>query len=153
MEFDLSNLYCEVHFLDPLDLNLLCVRVKDPANKSEKDAGYWVGHFQISEKLRKKEDAKLFYEMVKEMKSAKDFHADGTEPVDFSQSTSTRCDLPSSTEKVEQINERNCEEENYYRTVLARLINSSTPIPSSLIAERFYVTVELISLSIPDRFV
>ncbi len=61
MEFNLSNYYCEDHFLDPLDLNLMCVRVKDP-DGSGKDTGYWVGHFQISEELRKKEDARKVLE-------------------------------------------------------------------------------------------
>ena len=165
MEFDLSDRYCKVHFLDPLDLNLLCVRVKDPANKLGKDAGYWVGHFQISEELRKKEDAKSILEMVKEMASAKDFLADGTVPIHSSQvsdmqdarkineSTLTRCDLPLSMKKVKQSDKRYPEKKDKYRPVLARLIDSSTPIPDSLIAERFYVTVELISLSIPDRLV
>ncbi|XP_028391332.1 LOW QUALITY PROTEIN: uncharacterized protein LOC114516140 [Dendronephthya gigantea] len=147
MEFDLSDRYCKVHFLDPLDLNLLCVRAKDPANRSEKDAGFWVGHFQISEELRKKEDAKLLLEMMTEMQSAKDFLADETESIHNSQPEN----LPSPTRKVKPVNERYSQEKDFYRPILARLIDSSTPIPDSLIAKRFYVTVEFISLGIPDR--
>lgn len=56
MKFILSKNYAKNHFLTPLDLNLMCVRVKDP-DGSGKDSGYWVGHFQISEELRKKKDA------------------------------------------------------------------------------------------------
>ena len=35
----------------------MCVRVEDPGG-SGKDSGYWVGHFQISDELRMKEDAR-----------------------------------------------------------------------------------------------
>lgn len=47
MEFNLSANYCKSHFLTPLNLNLMCVRVKDPEGSGE-DNGYWIGHFQIS---------------------------------------------------------------------------------------------------------
>lgn len=57
MEFALSSHFCLEHFLNPLNSNLLCVRAKDPANRSRKDAGYWVGHFQILEVLSMEEDA------------------------------------------------------------------------------------------------
>lgn len=163
----MSYHYCKEHSLDKLDLNLLCVRVKDPAKKLGKDAGYWVGHFQISEELRKKENAK----MILEMASAKNTLAGGTEPVYASQvsdtidakrtnkftSTLSEYDLYATAGSVKQIKERakkNIPLKNkLYRSVLARLIHSSMPIPDSLIAERFYVTVELISLSIPNRLV
>ena len=56
MEFILSKNYAKNHFLTPLDLNLMCVRVKDP-DGSGKGSGYWVGHFQISEELRKRKEA------------------------------------------------------------------------------------------------
>ena len=61
MEFNLSNDYCKDHLLDTLDLNLMCVRVKNP-DESGKDTGYWVGHFQISEEFRKEEDARKIIE-------------------------------------------------------------------------------------------
>lgn len=53
IEFNLSYNYSKNHFLTPLNLNLMCVRVKDPDGSGE-DNGYWIGHFQISEVLRKK---------------------------------------------------------------------------------------------------
>ena len=72
MKFDLSNQYCEDHFLDPLGLNLMCVRIKDP-DGSGKDTGYWVGHFQILEELKKKEDArKSLKEVMKKSNLKKD---------------------------------------------------------------------------------
>ena len=57
MEFNLSYDYSNNHFLAPLELNLMCVRVKDPDGSGE-DNGYWIGHFQISEVLKKKNAAK-----------------------------------------------------------------------------------------------
>ena len=61
IEFSLSREFCKNNFLNPLDLNLMCVRVKDP-DGSGKDTGYWVGHFQISDELRMKEDARKILE-------------------------------------------------------------------------------------------
>ena len=128
MEFKLSYDYCKDHFLDPLDLSLMCVRVKDP-DGSEKDTGYWVGHFQISEELRKDDVRKINEEAGKNASSQKD------------QDVS-----PNVAELGSDLDE--------YRSVLARLIHSSTPVPESLITQRFcYVNVELIRLSIPNRSV
>ncbi|CAB4015333.1 Hypothetical predicted protein, partial [Paramuricea clavata] len=123
MEFKLSYDYCKDHFLDPLDLNLMCVRVKD-SDGSGKDTGYWVGHFQISEELKWKEEDE---EAEKNASSQKD---QDVSPIE----AGLGLDL------------------DEYRSVLARLIHSSAPIPESLITQRFcYVSVELIRLSIPDR--
>ncbi|CAB4019283.1 Hypothetical predicted protein, partial [Paramuricea clavata] len=126
MEFKLSYDYCKDHFLDPLDLNLMCVRVKDP-DGSEKDTGYWVGHFQISEELRKDDVRKINEEAGENASSQKDQDV-----------SANVAELGSDLDE--------------YRSVLARLIHSSTPVPESLITQRFcYVTVELIRLSIPNR--
>ena len=115
MKFDLSCQYCEDHFLDPLDLNLMCVRIKDP-DGTGKDTGYWVGHFQISEELRKKED------------------------------------VGKSLKEVQK--KPNLKKADEFRPLVARLIHSSSPVPESLISQEFcYASVELISLSIPDRLV
>ncbi|XP_028391339.1 helicase with zinc finger domain 2-like isoform X2 [Dendronephthya gigantea] len=154
MNFDLSLEYCDNHFLEPLDLNLLCVRVKVPEKKSGKDAGFWVGHFQISEELRRKKDVKGTLEEALEKKSTKeseDHLAGEDEP------ESTISAPKTSTQKAKKINEKLNSKAKYkkseeYRPVLARLIHNSSPIPEAILAELFcYVTVELIFLNIPDR--
>ena len=124
MEFKLSKNYAKNHFLTPLDLNLMCVRVKDP-NGSGKDSGYWIGHFQISEELRKKVDA------IKAMEALEN---------------------PEST-NIEELESEISDSKNY-QAIVARFINSSTPVPESFIQQRFcYVTAEMILLSSPNRSV
>ena len=89
----------------------MCVRVKEP-DRSGKDIGYWVGHFQISGDIKKKEEKNR-----KQLKS-------------------------------------NVEEGDEYRSVVAQLIYSSTPVPESLITQRLcYVTAELILINLPNRLV
>ena len=111
MKFDLSCDYCEDHGMNKLNLNFMCVRVKEP-DRSGKDIGYWVGHFQISGDVRKKKEKNR-----KQLKS-------------------------------------NVEEGDEYRSVVAQLIYSSTPVPESLITQRLcYVTAELILINLPNRLV
>ena len=131
MKFDLSCDYCEDHGLNPLNLNFMCVRVKESdrsgedtdrsgedtdrsgedTDRSGEDIGYWVGHFQISGDVKKEGNNR------KQLKS-------------------------------------NVEEGDEYRSVVAQLIYSSTPIPESLITQRLcYVTAELILINLPNRLV
>ena len=156
MTFDLSNDYCNNHSIESLDLELMCVRVKDPENGSEKDAGYWVGHFQVSEELRRKRDVKGIQEEALEKKSTtenEDILVDGDEPI------STASAPPTSIQSAKKMDEKaksrtESKKGEKYRPGLARLIYSSIPIPDVLITKQFcYVTVELISLGIPDRLV
>ena len=182
MEFSLSKDYCKDHFLDPLDLNLMCVRVKDPGG-SGKDTGYWVGHFQLSEELRKKEDARKLLEEVDGNASTQ--KKKDAQPIEIEINSSSALPdaqeakktknkaketskddhgawpaLPSnpvaSVPKVQDAKKMNNEtkakpktnKDEKYRPMLARLIHSSTPIPESIITQRyFYVTVELITLA------
>ena len=180
IEFNLSNDYCEDHSLDPLDLNLMCVRVKDP-DGSGKDTGYWVGHFQISEET--KEDARKVFEEADKNASAQKEQDDQPSEVELSSSSavSELQDTKKSKNKArknakkdedawpplpgfnpptlvpesqhtKKMNKGKNDEE--YRPVLARLIHSSSPVPESIIEQKIcYVTVELIMLSIPDRLV
>ena len=177
MEFSLSHAYCKDHLLHPLDLNLMCVRVKDPGG-SGKDTGFWVGHFQISEELRKKEDARKRLEEFdgnastqteKDTQPIEVFEIQETKKTENSACSQDDHDAwpyfhsnPSApVPKVENAminHETNAKsktnEDQRYLPILARLIHSSTPIPESIVAQRyFYVTVELIMLSIPDRLV
>ena len=173
MNFDLSNLYCAAHFLDPLDLNLMCVRIKDP-DGSGKDAGYWVGHFQVSEELRKKEDARKSLKEIASSKKGQEASASET-GIDCSSSTKSVEDnsvkdddacltlnisppVPGLQDrkkiKEEARKKSHLKKDSVYRPVVARLIHSSSPVPESLITQGFcYVTVELIFLSVPDRLV
>ena len=186
MEFNLSNAYIRDHVLDPLDLNLMCVRVKDP-DGSGKDTGYWVGHFQISEELRKKEDARKILEEAE--KNAKKDEA--VQPDEAGLNSSTPVAEVQDTKKAKKKENKNTSskkeqddrptltglnppapvpgfqhakkinsetktrpKKEQFRAVLARRIHSSTPVPESLITQRYcYVTVELLMLNISDRLV
>ena len=142
VEFDLSNEYCEDHSLDSLDLNLMCVRIKDP-NGSGKDTGYWVGHFQISETLMTVECAG---ESTKEAEGILSFQDD--------QNTCSPIPVLNISDPSSWLEAEDVENKSKYKTVLARLIQSSSPVPESLMTQELCcATVELISLSIPDRLV
>lgn len=66
MKFELSCDYCQDHGLNPLKLNFMCVRVKEPV-RSGKDIGYWVAHFQILEvEKEEKKNMKQFKSSVEE---------------------------------------------------------------------------------------
>ena len=175
MKFDLSYQYCEDHFLDPLDLNLMCVRIKDP-NGTGKDTGYWVGHFQISEELRRGDDARKATKEADENASAKKDKDVSSIETGLNSSSSTKTEgnskkdhdacstLPTSApvpglQDAKRIKEgakkkSNSKKNSEYRPVVARLIHSSSPVPESLIAQKFcYATAELTFLSVPDRSV
>ena len=175
MKFDLSYQYCVDHFLDPLDLNLMCVRIKDP-NGTGKDTGYWVGHFQISEELRRGDEARKATKEADENASAeKDKDISSIETgLNSSSSTKTESNskkdhdscstLPTSSpvpglQDAKRIKEgakkkSNSKKNSEYRPVVARLIHSSSPVPESLITQKFcYATAELTFLSVPDRSV
>ena len=129
IEFSLSREFCKNNFLDRLDLNLMCVRVKD-SGRSGKDTGYWVGHFQISEELRMKEEARKNLEGTDENASRQD-------------------------DRARNVGRKaNKKKNNEYRPLLARLIHSSAAVPEPLITQGVcHVTAELILLSIPNRLV
>ena len=174
MKFELSYDYCARHFLDPLDLNLMCVRIKDP-NGTGKDTGYWVGHFQISEESRKKEDARKSLKEIASAKKEQDVSPSESE-VDCSLTKEEKSfmkdhggcpSLPTlnssapvfglqDEKKIKEGAKKksNLKKNSEYRPVVARLIHSSSPVPESLITQEFcYATVELIFLSVPDRLV
>ena len=156
----------------------MCVRVKDP-DGTGKDTGYWVGHFQISEELWRKEDARKAREKVEKNTSTKkeeDVPTNDTWSLVDQLPTSTQTKAKTSTElkqedwpslgelnpaprlNVKKISEeddrKSSGEKGPYRPLLARLIHSSTPVPQSLLTQKIcYVTAELINLSIPERSV
>ena len=160
LQFHLSDEYCEDHFLDPLDLNLMCVRIKDP-DGTGKDTGYWVGHFQISEVLRTEEEAEQILSAEKDQ---------GVPPSETELDSSSTTKRKENTQKEQNacptaptlnisdpipgLEDENLENKSKYQLVLARLIQSSRPVPESLITQEFCcASVELISLSIPERLV
>ena len=168
IKFDLSYQYCEDHFLDPLDLNLMCVRIKDP-NGTGKDTGYWVGHFQISKEPRREEDAKKSAKEADKNASAK--KDKNTSPTSTKRKGNSRKDqdacsaLPTNNsapmhglqdaKKTKEAKKKSDSKKNSeYKAVVARLIHSSSPVPDSLISQKFcYATAELLFLSVPDRLV
>ena len=177
MEFSLSKDYCKDHCLDLFDLNLMCVRVKDPEG-SDEDKGYWVGHFQISDELRKKEDVrKILEEGNASTETGQNARSTEIEmnisnpwvcEAQKTKSTSSKDEqdawpaLPSNppafVPEIQNSKKMNTKPKtnkgDIYKPVLARLIQSSTPIPESVITQRiFYITVEVIMLGIPDRLV
>ena len=176
IKFDLSYQYCEDHFLDPLDLNLMCVRIKDP-NGTGKDTGYWVGHFQISKEPRREEDAQrsakeadknasakkdknispsdtgmnIFSSTKRKGNSRKDQDACSALPTNSSAPVHGLQDAKKTKEAKKKSNPKKSSE---YRPVVARLIHSSSPVPDSLISQKFCnATAELLFLSVPDRLV
>ena len=102
----------------------MCVRVKDPDGSGE-DNGYWTGHFQISEVLRKKNARKSMG------------------PAEFADATT----IDEPTRKIS--------DSEKFQPVIAKLISPhSTLVPESFIKQRFcYVTAEMILLSSPNRLV
>ena len=176
MKFDLSYQYCEDHFLDPLGLNLMCVRIKDP-NGRGKDTGYWVGHFQILEEV-KREDTRKSAKVADKSASAKKDHDVSSSDTGLGSSASTKkgnsikdkdaCPtLPTSSSsgavpgsqdakktKTGAKKKPHPKKNDEYRSVVARLIHSSSPAPESLITQEYCnAIVELIFLSVPDRLV
>ena len=145
MEFKLSIDYIINKGLDPLDLNLMCVRVKNPDASQN---GFWVGHFQISKELKQKKDAQKLNENAKKSTSAPNDN-------DVQANESVMEDSTSDAEEDNNVEAKsNASEEYEYRTILARLIQSSTPVPELLITQKIcYVTAELIMLNISDRLV
>ena len=148
MEFKLSNDYIMNHGLDPLDLNLMCVRVKNPDASQKGSNGFWVGHFQISKELKQKKDEKKLNENAKKSTSAPNDN-------DVQANESVMEDSTSDAEKDNNVEAKsNASEEYEYRTILARLIQSSAPVPELFIAQKYcHVTAELIMLNISDRLV
>ncbi len=160
----------------------MCVRVKDP-DGSGKDTGHWIGHFKISEEMRKKEDARKVLEEADKNASTQKEQDD--QPSEVELSSSSAVSELQGTKKSKNKAKKNAKKDEdawpllpgfnpptpipesqdtkkmnkgkkdeKYRPVLARLIHSSSPVPESIIAQKFcYVTVELIMLSIPDRLV
>ena len=177
MKFDLSYQYCEDHFLDPLGLNLMCVRIKDP-NGRGRDTGYWVAHFQILEEV-KREDTRKSAKVTDKSASAKKDQDVSSSDTGLGSSASkekkgnsikdqdTCPTLPTSNSsgavsgsqnakksKAGAKRKPNPKKNDEYRSVVARLIHSSSPAPESLITQEYCnATVELIFLSIPDRLV
>lgn len=160
IQFHLSYRYCEDHFLDPLDLNLMCVRIEDP-DGSGKDIGYWVGHFQISGELRTGEEAEEILSAEKDQ----DVPPSESE-LDSSSTTKRKEDTQKEqhacptvpplniSDQIPGLEDENLEKKSEYQLVLARLIQSSRPVPKSLITQEFCcASVELILLSIPERLV
>ena len=166
MTFDLSHKYCKEHNLDPLFLNLMCVRVKH-LDRSKKDAGYWVGHFQISEECIKKEDEKERIEEVEENDATKKEQVFSASETVLGSSSTTKeentqqyhnsCPTVHSVnipDPVAELEDAKLEKTSEYKSVFARLIQSSSPVPESLIEQELCcATVELILISIPDRLV
>ena len=163
IQFHLSNKYCVGHFLDPLDLNLMCVRIKDP-DGTGKDTGYWVGHFQISEVLRMGEEAEETSSAEEDDEEEDVPHSETeldssftTKRKENTQKEQNACPTVFTfniSDPIPWLEDENLENKSKYQLVLARLIQSCRPVPESLITQEFCcASVELISLSIPERLV